>query len=282
MKIAEINPYVRYARQLRLNENACFSEVVPLDARLFYTIKGQGKIKVADAVYEMMPHALLIINAGVPYCIETPDTAVEYIVLNFDYSKNAIAQNLPVAPVPVQSFKQGMLLDSCTFVDSPGLTEALYIREMEILQKKLLGILDEHTQKILYYESKSGHMLAECIFACLRYREMGEWAVKKSPVQHILAFVHDNYTTNLTNAAIGKQFGYHPNYISYVIKHMTGMSLRQYIIHVRLLHAADLLETGMLSIAEVAEQCGFCNISYFSNCFKKHFGINPSEYRVRS
>lgn len=282
MKIAEINPYIRYARYLSLNVNSCFKKVVPLDARLFYTVKGQGKIKVKATEYEMRPHSLLFVNAGVPYCIKTPDDSVEYMVLNFDYTQNAIYHNLPVAPVSVQSFKRDMLLDDCTFEDFPALTEALYIREMETLQKKLAAILDEHVQKILYYENKTGHMLAQCIFECMRLLKMGDYGIRKSPVSHVLSYVHANYSTNLTNAAIGEHFGYHPNYISFVIKHMTGMPLRQYLIHVRLMHAADLLETGMLSVAEIAEQCGFCDISYFSKCFKKHFGINPSEYRVRS
>lgn len=279
MNATQINPYIRYARYMALNENSCFKQVVPLDARLFYTRKGQGKIKVKETEYEMMPHSLLIINAGVPYCIETPDSSVEYIVLNFDYTQNAIHHNLPVAPVSVRDFKRDMLLDFHAFADSAELSQVLYIKEIETLQKKLSAIVDEHIHRILYYENKSGHILAECIFECLRYREAGEVGIKKSPVSHILAFVHTNYTRNLTNSAIGKQFGYHPNYISFVIKRMTGLPLRQYLIYVRLIHAADLLESGMLSVTEIAVQCGFCDVSYFSKCFKKHFGINPSEYR---
>lgn len=282
MNVAEINPYIRYARYMALNENSCFKQVVPLDARLFYTVKGQGKIKVKATEYEMRPRSLLIINAGVPYCIETPDSSVEYMALNFDYTKNAIHHNLPVAPVPVQSFKRDMLLDVHTFTDSAILSEVLYIKEMEALQKKLSAILDEHIHKILYYENKTGHMLAQCIFESLRFLKMGDDGIRRSPVSHILSYIHANYPTNLTNAAIGERFGYHPNYISFVIKRITGMSLRQYLIHVRLMHAADLLETGSLSIAEIAEQCGFCDISYFSKCFKKRFGTNPSEYRSRS
>lgn len=282
MNVTEINPYIRYARYLILDKNSCFKQVFPLDARLFYTVKGHGKIKVKATEYEMRPHSLLIINAGVPYCIETPDDPLEYMVLNFDYTQNAIYHNLPVAPVPVQGFKRDMLLDDCAFDDFPALTEALYIREIEPLQKKLAAILDEHIHKILYYENKTGHMLAQCIFECLRILKMGDYGIRKSPVSHILSYIHTNYSTNLTNAAIGERFGYHPNYISFVIKRLTGMSLRRYLIHVRLMHAADLLETGSLSIAEIAEQCGFCDISYFSKCFKKHFDINPSEFRIQS
>ena len=282
MNITEIHPYIRYARRLSLNENSCFNEAIPLDARLFYTVRGWGKITVQATEYEMQPYSLLIINAGIPYRIETPDAPVEYIVLNFDYSQNAMTQSLPVTPVSAEHFKPDMLLDPHTFDDAPELSKVLYIKQIEGLQKKLSAILDEYTRRILYYESKSGHILAECIFECMRLRKTGDFGIKKSPVDRILAFIHTNYTVNLTNSAIGNQFGYHPNYISFIIKQITGMPLHQYLIHIRLMHAADLLEAGMFSVSKIAEQCGFCDISYFSKCFKKHFGINPSEYSTRS
>ena len=46
MLSTEINPFVRHARYLNLTENSFFNEAVPLDARLFYTLHGCGKIKV--------------------------------------------------------------------------------------------------------------------------------------------------------------------------------------------------------------------------------------------
>ncbi len=282
MNIADINPYIRYARCIALNKRTHFDETVPLDARLFYTLSGQGKIRVKDKTYEMPPHALLIINAGVPYIVETPDAPVEYIVLNFDYTQKAAEHCLPEAPVTKAHFAADMLLDYTTFEDAQQLSEVFYLPQMEAIYNPLLSILNEHTQKILYYENKTGHILAQCIFDCLRYWETGNLGIKKSSVSGMISYIHDNYRKNLTNAEIGRHFGYHPNYVSFVIKCMTGIPLRQYIIHVRLMRAADLLETGVYSIAEIAEQSGFCDVSYFSKCFKKHFGINPSDYRKRT
>jgi len=279
MNITDINPHIRYARCLVMNEDTSFNEVVPLDTRLFYGIKGEGSIKVKNAEYKMEPHSLLIINAGVPYLILSPNMQVEYIALNFDYSQSAAQYSLPAIPAPAASFKPDMLLDPQTFVDLPQLSEVFYIRRIETLQKRLLSILDEHTQKILYYENKSGHILAQCIFDCIRYQETENIGARKNTAIEILSFIHEHYSEDLTNAQIGKRFGYHPNHVSFVIKRMTGMPLRQYIIYVRLQRAAHLLESGMYSVAEIAEQCGFCDVPHFSKCFKRRFGVNPSQYR---
>ena len=83
----------------------------------------------------------------------------------------------------------------------------------------------------------------------------------------------------ITNSSMGGVFGYHPNYISALIKKKTGMPIHQYIIYVRLLNAASLLENTALSVNEIAISCGFYDIAYFSKYFKKYFGVSPSEYR---
>lgn len=46
----------------------------------------------------------------------------------------------------------------------------------------------------------------------------------------------------------------------------------------RIDHAKELLITGRFTISEIAEQCGFENVYYFSNVFKKHTGFSPSVY----
>jgi len=58
---------------------------------------------------------------------------------------------------------------------------------------------------------------------------------------------------------------------------LTGQSVHEFIRTVRLKRAAQLLETGKLSIAEVAYRVGFNDPHYFSRCFKKQFGISPSK-----
>lgn len=51
-----------------------------------------------------------------------------------------------------------------------------------------------------------------------------------------------------------------------------------YIRKCRLESAAKLLKEGSLSIKEVSMRAGFNSSSYFSKCFKEHFGILPGEY----
>lgn len=60
---------------------------------------------------------------------------------------------------------------------------------------------------------------------------------------------------------------------------LTGKSPKEYLRHIRMKEAARLLLTSNKNVSEVAYQVGFNEISYFSKCFKRHFGVSPQNYK---
>ncbi len=62
------------------------------------------------------------------------------------------------------------------------------------------------------------------------------------------------------------------------LKAITGESALQFIHRVRLEKARKLLLDGTYTIAEISDKVGFNSPSYFTTCFKRHMGCNPSEY----
>ena len=59
----------------------------------------------------------------------------------------------------------------------------------------------------------------------------------------------------------------------------TGKGFREYLTELRLTDAASLLRYSELSVTEIAYSVGFCESNYFSNVFKKQYGISPKDYR---
>ena len=57
-----------------------------------------------------------------------------------------------------------------------------------------------------------------------------------------------------------------------------GVSPIEYRMKQRISHAAYLLETTELSVAEIAERLGFYDAPYFCRCFKGMLGVTPKEY----
>ena len=64
----------------------------------------------------------------------------------------------------------------------------------------------------------------------------------------------------------------------YKMKSLTGETPNNFFKNYRLNQAARLLREGRRNVSEVAMDTGFGTLSYFSSCFKKKFGVSPSEY----
>lgn len=64
------------------------------------------------------------------------------------------------------------------------------------------------------------------------------------------------------------------------LKALSCMSPNEYILNIRLKHAADLLKNHPeLQITDIAYQVGFNSLRYFRHCFKACFNQTPQEYK---
>ncbi|WP_372648133.1 two-component regulator propeller domain-containing protein [Draconibacterium sp.] len=59
---------------------------------------------------------------------------------------------------------------------------------------------------------------------------------------------------------------------------LTNMTVKEFIRHIRLKRATQLLDQQKLNISEIAYQVGFKDLSHFRKCFKREFGMSASEY----
>ena len=62
------------------------------------------------------------------------------------------------------------------------------------------------------------------------------------------------------------------------LKSLVGQSGNEFIRTIRLKKAADLLLEENMNISEVTYKVGFNDLQYFRTCFKKQYGLNPSQY----
>ncbi len=70
-----------------------------------------------------------------------------------------------------------------------------------------------------------------------------------------------------------------PNYLSGLLKNLTGMSTQQHI-HAKLIESAkEKLSSTMLSVSEIAYQLGFEHPQSFSKLFKSKTSLSPLEFR---
>jgi signal transduction histidine kinase/ligand-binding sensor domain-containing protein/DNA-binding response OmpR family regulator len=65
------------------------------------------------------------------------------------------------------------------------------------------------------------------------------------------------------------------------IKAWTNFTPNDFIQHLRMKKAAQLLEQGKINISEISYKVGFKNPKYFSKCFSKKYNETPSQYSNR-
>ncbi len=97
--------------------------------------------------------------------------------------------------------------------------------------------------------------------------------------QLIVKVAKENITnTRFSVAVFAKEVGISTAQLYRKLVLLTGYSPNNFMRHIRLQRAADLLMQKAGNVSEIGYQTGFNNLSYFSKRFKEKFGIHPSSY----
>jgi two-component system response regulator YesN len=93
-------------------------------------------------------------------------------------------------------------------------------------------------------------------------------------------YIQENFHKNITIKELANNVSLSPSYFLKMFKKNANTTPTEYIISIRLSNAKQLLTESNLTVAQIAELCGFNDASYFSYYFRRRFGMKPSEYRL--
>ena len=89
-------------------------------------------------------------------------------------------------------------------------------------------------------------------------------------------YIEEHYNNSeLSVADISEVLCVNQTYLRKMFKSEMDMTLSEYITQVRMQEAKRLITTTDEILSSVAEKVGFSDVSYFSNVFKKYYGISP-------
>ena len=101
-------------------------------------------------------------------------------------------------------------------------------------------------------------------------------------VQLMLDFIANNHNTDIKVEDIAGYVKLHPKYAMSLFKNMLNVSIKQYLIIMRINNAKVLLSNTRNPVKNIATNSGFKHPSSFFAAFKTHMGITPQEYREQS
>lgn len=92
-------------------------------------------------------------------------------------------------------------------------------------------------------------------------------------------YIHDQYADpDLSVDRIAGHFFIDASYLRKIFKKEGEKSVSDYVFYIRMQKAKELIGGSELKLSVIAEQVGYSDANYFSKCFKKHFGMTPTEY----
>lgn len=102
---------------------------------------------------------------------------------------------------------------------------------------------------------------------------------EESLLCRLMDFIEDNWKNpNLKVEDINKHTAMSKSQAYRKIKYLTGKSPNSFLKEFRLIKALEAINTNQNTVSEIAYNTGFNSPSYFSKCFQKRFGIQPSVY----
>ncbi len=134
-------------------------------------------------------------------------------------------------------------------------------------------------EKYIGEAANSGQMKDNVIYLYKKRIEFEKG--KKESKEHNIAlaakeFIENNYGNNeLSISDISENLCVNQTYLRKMFKSEMDMTLSEYITHIRMAEAKRLLTTSDEKLSTIAEKVGFSDVSYFSNVFKKYYGVSP-------
>lgn len=108
---------------------------------------------------------------------------------------------------------------------------------------------------------------------------LSESSISES-MHNALDYIHKNYKREkICIKQLAKDASLSESYFRREFKKLYSVPPGQYIANLRAEYAAQLLQSKLYTVNEVAEKSGFEDTKYFSRFFKSKFGKSPSEYK---
>ena len=104
--------------------------------------------------------------------------------------------------------------------------------------------------------------------------------VESRRVEKVRQYIDEHYSDQLKLADLAALVGMNPVSFSRFFHQRTGRTLSEYIVDIRLGHAARMLVDTSKTVSEICYECGFNNLSNFNRTFKARRNCTPRDFRA--
>jgi AraC-like DNA-binding protein len=99
-------------------------------------------------------------------------------------------------------------------------------------------------------------------------------------IERAKEYITGNFTQDISLMEIANYCYVSPFHFSRIFKTFTSVSPHQYLLSIRLQHAAMLLGNTAMTVGDVAFSSGFNSIEYFTAAFRQQYKCPPAKFRT--
>ena len=153
--------------------------------------------------------------------------------------------------------------------------------EYEVLLQKIIRELQLKRKFYLDLANRMGDELLMLIARSIAEQHQSGRSHNQR-MEDVMEYMHTHFQENIPVKSYAGRYNMSLSWFIRSFREQTGMSPQQYLIHIRLMKARELLEGTDYNVAEVSRLCGYENPLYFSRLFKIHLGVSPAVYRKQN
>lgn len=286
-------PGLRVSEAVRHHRFIMRSRHVHETIELHFNLEGQRLMFVDRETYSLSPHSAIVVNHNLIHRTSTaPGFPPDHHNFILQLDRSRFDQILRVAGL--RSFDDfGERFNGvATFDDSEWQLILSVISEFKAMceeDKMGAAVSMEDAHAFLYLQA----LELASIFAKARRRllhtelEANQKAVPETVVKtgvhqkvhEVALYLQTHIHESVSLEELAQRFFMSRSYLTRSFRNVTGFSVVEYMTYIRIQKAQQLLRESDRSITEIADLCGFGNITYFEKVFKEATGQTPVQYR---
>ena len=280
MDNAIVNPYIRVAMESTLKKGSMIAKRIIYDYELIYIAEGKFVLHYNGTDYLCQKGQFLLLCPGIPHSFLNISTNLSQPHIHFDITALPDSKQVPVCFKALEDLTEaekkkirGNIFEGypqnpfIAFADTEAARELFYKivthpKPFSLTQKGLfIALLDMLvTDNFPGLFEENGYFVNSIEKLVKDYLDAG---------QGVASGLED----------IARQFNYSKYHLERRFKKRYGISLIAYRNNRRMQLAKALLLTE--NVSAVSEKLGFSSIYVFSRAFKNHFGISPTECKIK-
>jgi len=262
--------------------------------RLILIYQGTGIVNINNARILLMAPAVICLNSEDTFSLEqyhnikAKTIYFNPVVINNIFTIEKLKEN-------PEKLTQTEFADYCLL--RPFLTEeeraGAVIQIGLTAEKRILSFLDRldnelDTLENNFWRCRSRSIIYEILsFLQYLYTELtidNNYRVLESEneIDKVILYIHANYDQKITLLKLTELFHLNRTTLSEEFAKVTGLSVIDYLIKLRIKIASILLSQTAIPVAEIVYRTGFNDATHFGRTFRKLTGFSPSQYRLNT